>query len=140
MSAGTGVTHSEFNSSDKKAVHFLQVWIKPGRRDLAPSYGQKHYPREDKQGRFCLIGSPDGREGSLIINQDVNLYAGLFAAGEVTERQLDKDRHVWVQLVGGSLKANDTELNTGDGLSLSNVEHLRVEGLQDAEVLVFDLA
>jgi len=139
MTAGTGVEHSEFNPSKTEGVHFLQIWIIPERRGLDPGYEQKHFDASEKQGRLRLIGSRDGREGSVTIHQDVNLYAGLFNQGESFELALAKGRHLWVQVVGGAVRANGTELDEGDGFALSGAEQLRIEGVREAEILVFDL-
>ena len=139
MSAGTGVTHSEFNPSHTEGVHFLQVWILPEKQGLEPSYEQKRFEKAEKQGALRLIGSRDGRDGSTTIHQDVNMYAGLFHAGESFSLPLQADRHIWVQVVGGSVRVNGIELNTGDAVAITETDELNVEGVHSAEILVFDL-
>lgn len=140
MSAGTGVTHSEFNASKSEPVHFLQIWLQPSQPGLAPGYEQKTFSDAEKQGRLCLVASPQPREGSLTIHSDAHLYAGRFAAGERAEHTLAPGRHAWVQVVRGSVRVNGTEAQTGDGVALSQEERVQIEGVKDAEILLFDLA
>jgi len=140
MSAGTGVTHSEFNASKSEPVHFLQIWLQPSQLGLAPSYEQKTFSDAEKQGRLRLVASPQPREGSLTIHSDAHLYAGRFAAGERAEHPLAPGRHAWVQVVRGSVRVNGTEAQTGDGIALSQEDRVQIEGLRDAEILLFDLA
>ena len=140
MSAGTGVTHSEFNGSKSEPVHFLQIWLMPGQRGIAPSYEQKTFARSDKQGTLRLVASPDGRDGSITVHTDASLYAGVFERGESATHALPAGRHAWVQVVRGAVKVNGRELRAGDGASLSNEPAVQVEGVDGGEVLVFDLA
>ena len=140
MSAGTGVMHSERNPSPTSPVHFLQIWLQPGQRGIAPSYEQKRFEDSDKRGRLRLVGSPDGREGSITINQDVDLYAGILGAGDDVRLPLRPGRHAWVQVVRGALTLNGESLAEGDGAAVSDEEELQVRATGDAEVLVFDLA
>ncbi len=139
MSAGTGVEHSEYNPSSTEPVHFLQIWIQPEAKGLEPSYEEIHVSPEDKQGRMKLIGSRDGRDGSITIHQDVNLYAAVLAPGDTASLSPADGRHVWIQIVSGSVSANGTELETGDGLALSPAPDITVTGMTRAEFLVFDL-
>ena len=139
MSAGSGVTHSEFNGSEEAPVHFLQIWIVPERRGGAPSYQQQHFSEADKRGRLRLIISPDGRDGSLRIQQDTRIYAGLFDGDESATLTLDKDRHAYVHVARGSVELNGVALEAGDGVRLRNPQTLRLSAGKDAEVLVFDL-
>jgi redox-sensitive bicupin YhaK (pirin superfamily) len=139
MSAGTGVEHSEFNPSDTEGVHFLQIWILPEQQGLEPSYEQKHFQESEKRGALRLIGSRDGRDGSITIHQDVNMYAGLFDHGENFSLPLQIDRYVWVQVVGGTVRVNGIKLHTGDAVAISEADELEIEGVDNAEVLVFDL-
>ena len=139
MSAGTGVTHSEFNGSKSDPVHFLQIWLMPAERGIAPGYEQKTFTAADKQGRLRLVASPDGRDGSITVHTDADLYAGLFAAGEQATHTLESGRHAWVQVVRGTVRVNGKELKAGDGASLSGEPSVQVEGVDSAEVLVFDL-
>lgn len=140
MSAGTGVTHSEQNGSKAEPVHFLQIWLLPDKRGVAPGYEQKTFPDEEKRGRLRLVASPDGENGSLKINSDTRLYAGLFDKGQTAELPLVRGRHAWVQLTRGKMRVNGTVLEAGDGVAFSEEPLVRVEGVEPAEVLVFDLA
>ena len=140
MSAGSGVRHSEFNHASDSTTHFLQIWILPGRGGIAPGYEQKHFTADSKRGRLVTVASPDGREGSVTIHADATLRAGLFNGGERTELALDPLRIAYVHLVRGGLRVNDRELAAGDALRLDRESKLVLEGGEDAEVLVFDLA
>ena len=139
MSAGRGVTHSEFNGSQEAPVHFLQIWIVPAHNGGEPVYQQQHFSEVDKRGRLRLIISPDGRDGSLRIQQDTHVYAGLFDGEESATLTLDKSRYAYVHVARGSVELNDVKLEAGDGVRLRNPETLRLAGGKDAEVLVFDL-
>jgi redox-sensitive bicupin YhaK (pirin superfamily) len=139
MSAGTGVRHSEFNASSIEPVHFLQIWILPDRRGHAPGYEQKAFSEVERQGKLRLVGSPDGREGSVTLHQDVALYAGLFDEGQKATLELAPARHAWVHVARGAATVNGKRLGEGDGAALSNEKTLTIEG-HGAEVLVFDLA
>ncbi len=140
MSAGTGVTHSEYNASSTELVHFLQIWLLPSRRGMAPGYEQKAFPREEKDGRLRLVASPDGAEGSVTIHTDVRLFAGLFDQGQTADHALLPGRHAWVHVARGRVRVNGQELAAGDAAALSNEEKVHVEGIEGGEVLVFDLA
>ena len=140
MTAGTGVSHSEFNPSQTDSLHFLQIWIIPEQRGLTPGYEQKAFPLEERRGQLTLVASPDGRDGSLTVHQDVSLYAGRFDAGQTTTRAVDPGRHVWIQVVRGELSANGEALHAGDGAAMSGEERLELQANTDSEVLVFDLA
>ena len=140
MSAGSGVAHSEYNASRSDPVQFLQIWIVPTERGIAPSYEQRTYPAAEKRGRLRLVASDDGRQGSVRIHADAALYAGLFDGDERAELALAPDRHAWVQVARGKVRVNGRELNEGDGAAISEESALRIEGGEQAEVLVFDLA
>jgi redox-sensitive bicupin YhaK (pirin superfamily) len=140
MSAGTGVTHSEYNASPREPVHFLQIWLLPDRRGIAPSYEQKTFGRADKTGRLRLVASPDGRDGSVTVHANAQLYAGLFDAGVTAEHALAADRHAWVHVVRGKARVNGIDLGAGDAVALSAERLVRVEGIEASELLVFDLA
>jgi redox-sensitive bicupin YhaK (pirin superfamily) len=140
MSAGSGVTHSEFNGSRTELVHFLQIWIMPTATGIKPSYEQKTFDRDAKLGRLRLVVSPDGRDGSLGHHSDTLLYASVLPAGQSAELALAPGRHAWVQLVRGSARVGDRRLAAGDGASFSDERRVAIEGVDDAEVLVFDLA
>ncbi len=140
MSAGTGVTHSERNPSESEILHFLQIWIFPEKRGIEPGYEQKEFPEEERLGRLRLIGSPDGREGSVTIHQDVDLYGSLLGPGETVTHTLGLNRSAWVQLARGRVRLNDQALKHGDGAAVTGQSQIRLEGLEDAEILLFDLA
>lgn len=139
MSAGSGVTHSEFNGSSEAPVHFLQIWIVPDRTGGKPVYQQQHFDDADKRGRLRLIISPDGRDGSLRIQQDTRVYAGLFDGDENATLTLDKNRNAYVHVARGSIELNGVKLEAGDGVRLRHPEALQLSAGKDAEVLVFDL-
>lgn len=139
MTAGTGIRHSEFNASKTEPVHFLQIWILPEQKGLAPSYEQKAFSVAERQGRLKLIGSRDGRGGSVTIHQDVDLYATLLGKGETVDHTIAPDRGGWIQVARGSVSLNGETLREGDGAAVSSSGSLRIEGLADAEVLLFDL-
>jgi len=140
MSAGTGVTHSEFNASKTEPVHLYQIWMMPDRRGHKPAYDQKNFTEADKRGKLRIIASPDGREGSVKIRQDNELYATVLAAGESVKHSLKPERHAYVQVARGSVKLNGEPLETGDGAAISAEKSLELTGVNDAEVLLFDLA
>lgn len=140
MSAGTGIRHSEFNHSNEHAVHFLQIWIVPERDGLEPSYEQRAFAASEKRGRLRLVGSRDGRDGSVTIHQDVNLYAGQFDAGESARLDLPRGRSAWVQVARGEVEVNGERLKAGDGATIAGVDAIDIEGREDGEVLVFDMA
>jgi hypothetical protein len=139
MSAGTGVTHSEFNPSRNDGVHFLQIWIHPDQRGIAPGYEERNYPAAEKRGRLRLIASPDRAQGSVLIHQDARVYAGLFDGTEGATLTLAPGRYLYVHLARGALKANDTALSAGDALKATDIDRLTLLDGRDAEVLVFDL-
>lgn len=140
MSAGTGILHSEFNASKEAPVHFLQIWIQPQQHGIAPSYEQKHFPPTERVGRLRLVASPAAEDGSLRIHADVRVYAGLLAAGQSVDHTLASGRHAWVQVARGTARVNGVEVQAGDGVALSQEAQLRIEGVADAELLLFDLA
>jgi quercetin 2,3-dioxygenase len=140
MSAGTGVRHSEQNASKTEPVHFLQIWIVPTQKGIAPGYEQKTFPADDKRGRLRVVASPDGRDGSVTIHADAVLHAGLFDQGESAELALAEGRHAWVQVARGRALVNGRELKAGDGVALSEQPSVKVDGVDGGEVLVFDLA
>lgn len=140
MSAGTGVTHSEFNASDKEAVHLYQIWMLPDRKGHKPAYGQKHFAEAEKRGKLRLLVSPDGREGSVQIRQENELYATVLAQGESVQHVLKPERHAYVQVARGSVTLNGQPLETGDGAAISEEKSINLAGVNDAEVLLFDLA
>jgi quercetin 2,3-dioxygenase len=140
MGAGTGVTHSEFNASPTEPVHLYQIWMFPEKRGLKPAYDQKNFSDSEKRGKLRLIASPDGREGSVRIRQDNELYSSVLGAGESVKHALRPERHAYVQVARGSVKLNGKPLETGDGAAISDEKAVELTGVKDAEVLLFDLA
>ena len=140
MSAGTGVTHSEFNHAKDQTTHLLQIWIEPNVLEIEPSYEQKTIPLEDKQGKLRLVASPDGAEGSVKISADAKVYAGLFDGLQSAQLQLDPKRKAYVHLIQGSLVINGQTLEGGDALLIEAENQLALSNGKSAEVLVFDLS
>jgi quercetin 2,3-dioxygenase len=140
MSAGTGVAHSEFNASDNETVHLYQIWMFPDKKNYTPRYDQKHFTDADKRAKLRLVASPDGREGSVQIRQDNELYATVLGDGESVQHQIKPDRHAYVQVARGSVNLNGKQLEAGDGAAVSDEKSLQLTGVKDAEVLLFDLA
>ena len=139
MSAGTGVTHSEWNHSQTEFVHFLQIWLLPERRGLEPGYEQKTIPPAEMQNRLRLVASPDGREGSVTIHQDAEIHVAKLEAGREVAHPIAAGRHAWVQLASGAVDVNGTALTAGDGAAVSEEKGLAIRAGEAAEVLVFDL-
>lgn len=142
MTAGTGVRHSEFNASKTDPVHFLQIWILPEKNNLPPSYEEKHFDAEDKRGKLRLIASRDGAEGSLIVHQDMRLYATVLGAGDRVTYSPRAGRHLWIQVARGSATVNGQAMIQGDGAAISDASLVEISGAGDgeAELLIFDLA
>jgi len=140
MSAGTGVTHSEFNHARGQSTHFLQIWIEPDVTGIVPGYEQKTIPVAEKRGRLRLVASPDGAGGSVTIHADARLHAGLFDGEEHAELAIEPSRKAYVHLVRGTLEVNGQRLDAGDALKLADESRITLSGGADAEVLVFDLA
>ncbi len=139
MSAGTGVTHSEFNASEREPVHFLQIWIEPNVRGVSPGYEEKRFDDESKRGRLRLVASGDGRDGSLTIRQDASVYAALLDGEAAVDFEPRPDRRTYVHLVRGQAAVNGRTLEAGDALGISGDELVRIDRARDAEVLLFDL-
>ena len=140
MTAGSGVSHSEFNSSRDQIVHLLQIWIMPDARNLPPSYEQKFFTAEDRSGKLRLIASPDGSAGSVTIHQDARVYAALLNDGQLIEHTLPPNRYAWIQVARGTLTVNDLELKAGDGAAVNAEQKLEIGAGENAELLLFDLA
>jgi redox-sensitive bicupin YhaK (pirin superfamily) len=140
MSAGTGVTHSEFNASKTEPVHLYQIWMMPDKRGHKPAYDQKNFSEAEKRGRLRLLASPDGRQGSVKIRQDNDLYATVLGAGDSVKHALKPERHAYVQVARGRVNLNGRPLETGDGAAISGEKSVELTGVQEAEVLLFDLA
>ena len=140
MSAGSGVTHSEFNHAEGCITHFLQIWLEPNEQDISPSYEQKTIPAAEKQGVLRLVASPTGEYGSVVIHADAKLYAGLFDGDETATLMLDPCRKAYVHLIRGELKVNGQTISTGDALLLEQESQIQLTHAKQAEVLVFNLA
>lgn len=140
MTAGTGVEHSEYNASKAAPVHLLQIWVVPERIGLPPGYEQRAFPKEEKRGRLRLVASHDGRDGSVTLHQDVDLYAGVFDAGDQVTHTLATGRHAWVQVVQGRLTLNGRALSAGDGAAVTDEDALALAATEPAHLLLFDLA
>ena len=140
MSAGKGVLHSEFNDSKDAVTHFLQIWIEPNVRGIAPSYEQKHFDEASKRGRLRLVASPDGRDGSVTIHQSAFLYAGLLDGADRVVHKLEPGRRAYLHVARGAVTANGESLEAGDALKVVDAAAVVLERAKDAEVLLFDLA
>jgi len=140
MTAGTGVLHSEFNPSASDEAHLLQIWILPEQTGLEPSYEQKLFPPEEKKNRWCLVGSRDGRDGSLTIHQDVNLYSATLDAAQEIDFNLDASRKAFLQVARGAVAMNGEDLMAGDAVSMQDEDAFTLRATEDAELLLFDMA
>ncbi len=141
MSAGTGIAHSEFNASTTDPVHFLQIWIMPEKAGIEPSYEQKNFPLEEKQGKLKLVASADGRDDSVTIHQDANLYVAVLNQGDRITYNTDNNRSLWIQIARGSAEINGQALQTGDGAAITEEKELELFATTDnTEILLFDLA
>jgi len=140
MSAGTGVTHSEFNYAKDQNTHFLQIWVEPNALEIAPSYEQKTIAQVKKQGKLCLVASPNGQDGSISLSADAKVYAGLFDSDQSAQLTIDPHRKAYVHLIRGSLNINGQTLDGGDALLIQDENHLDLTNGKNAEVLVFDLS
>jgi redox-sensitive bicupin YhaK (pirin superfamily) len=139
MTAGTGVRHSEFNHSQEQELHLLQIWIYPEKNGLEPGYEQTRFTRADKLNRLRLVGSRDGRDGSVTIHQDVNLYSSILEAGNAVALELANERKVFVQVIDGDIAVNGKSLAAGDGAQIEDEHSLQIEASSDAEFLLFDM-
>jgi len=139
MSAGRGVTHSEFNASSAQPVHFLQIWIQPDKYGADASYEQKQISREEKLGRMRLVASPDGRNDSVVIQQDVSLYVTLLDKGRRFEYQMQRGRKAYLHVASGAAQINGANFSEGDGARISDEELVSMTGKENAEILLFDL-
>jgi quercetin 2,3-dioxygenase len=147
MSAGTGIQHSEFNNSDAEPVHLLQIWMLPvgeaslkeNRNNITPRYDQRNFPLSEKQGKLRLVGSKDGRDGSVVINQDIDLYVSVLSVGDSIEFEVLPDRFAWIQVARGIATLNGESLREGDGVQINSSELLEITTESTAEILLFDL-
>lgn len=140
MSAGTGVTHSEFNHEQDRETHFLQIWIIPARQGIAPGYEQKHFEAADKRGRLCLVASQDGIDGSVVIHQDARIFATLLNGTERVVHPMASGRRAYAHVARGAVTINGLELAAGDAMKMVDVAGVEMSQGRDAEVLLFDLA
>lgn len=139
MSAGTGVRHSEYNHATQQVTHFLQIWILPDRTGIEPSYQEQHFEAADKQGRLRLVASPDGADGSVLVHQDMRLYAGLFDGEERASLDIAPGRRAYVHIARGRVSVNGRALEAGDAARLEGEALVELSQGSGAEVLVFDL-
>jgi redox-sensitive bicupin YhaK (pirin superfamily) len=140
MSAGTGISHSEYNASQTEPVHFLQIWIVPNKTGLAPAYEQRAFPLDEHRNKWILIGSEAGRDGSVTVHQDVDVWAVRFAVGAQASFRLKPSRHAFAHVARGAVTFNGTTLNAGDGAAITEEEILEITAAESAELLMFDLA
>ena len=140
MSAGTGISHSEYNASQTEPVHFLQIWIIPDETGLPPGYEQRAFSLDEQRGKWTLIAAKDGRDGSVTVHQDVDVWAARFSPGEQSSFPLKPSRSIWTQVARGAVTLNGVTLNAGDGAAVSQEEILEFKAVEDAEMLLFDLA
>jgi len=140
MSAGTGISHSEYNASQTEPVHFLQIWIIPNKTGLPPGYEQRAFSLDEHRGQWTLIAAKDGRDGSVIVHQDVDVWAARCFPGELLSFSLKPSRNIWTHVARGAVTLNGMSLNAGDGAAISEEEILEIKSLDHAEILVFDLA
>ncbi|HET9105917.1 MAG TPA: pirin family protein [Steroidobacteraceae bacterium] len=139
MSAGTGITHSEFNASKTEAVHFLQIWIIPSRKDLPPSYEQRNFPIEERRGRLRLVAAPAGQSDAVTLHQDARLFLGALRSGEEVVHRVDAGRGIWLQVARGNVTVNGNAMRAGDGAAAEGESAVDIKADSDAEVLLFDL-
>jgi quercetin 2,3-dioxygenase len=140
MSAGTGITHSEFNPSAKLPVHLYQIWLLPERKGITPSYEQKQFPEQERHNRLRLVASRDAADGSLLIHQDARIYLAQLDAQARVTHDLQSNRHAWLQVLRGSVGLGEHSLSAGDGAAISDADQLTVQATTDAEIMLFDLA
>jgi quercetin 2,3-dioxygenase len=140
MSAGTGIQHSEFNPAADLPVHLLQIWMLPNQKDLAPRYDQREFSGAEKAGRLRLVASPDGRDGSVLVHQDINLYVSVLSVGDRVSFEMQRDRYAWIQVARGTMTLNGKSLQEGDGVQINSPTSLELTTNSHAEILLFDLA
>ena len=140
MSAGTGITHSEFNPSATEPTHLYQIWIFPEKKGITPSYEQKRFAESERLNRLRLVASPDGAEGSLHVNADVRIYLSTLQASQSVSLTIADRRHVWLQVLSGNITVREENLYSGDGAALSDETVIDIHATADSEILIFDLA
>jgi redox-sensitive bicupin YhaK (pirin superfamily) len=139
MTAGTGIQHSEFNPSESEPVHLYQIWLLPDRRGLTPSYDQRAFPEEERQNKLRVVASPDGRDGSLTIHQNAEVFLTTLGASDQVTHTLASGRHAWIQVLRGAVKLNDLDLAAGDGAAVSDESFVTLLAAQSSEAMLFDL-
>jgi quercetin 2,3-dioxygenase len=139
MSAGTGVRHSEFNHSDSERVHFLQIWIEPNVKGIAPSYEEKHFDQASKTGQLRLIASPNRKNDSVLIHQDAYIYASILSVGDAVQQHIEGDRTAYVHVIRGQVDVCGNTLKTGDALKITETNLIEFSNANDVEFLLFDL-
>lgn len=139
MTAGTGITHSEFNPSPTEPVHLYQIWLFPSEKGLEPSYEQRRFPESDRHNKLQLVASPSGEHGSLLIHQDARIYLGNLDKGSQIHQQFASNRHAWLQVLRGSVTVNGQRLETSDGVAVSDEAELAIQAAENAEIMLFDL-
>lgn len=139
MTAGTGIRHSEFNPSETEPVHFYQIWIVPERRGLPPSYEQRAFPEAERQGRLRLVASPDGRDSSLTVQQDVRVFLSSLGENQQASHELEPGRYAWLQVLRGAVQLNGLDLTAGDGAAASEEAALLIRATKPSEVMLFDM-
>jgi redox-sensitive bicupin YhaK (pirin superfamily) len=140
MTAGSGIRHSEMNASTAERVHFLQIWIEPSERGVEPSYGQKSFAEDQRQGRWQLVASPDGRDGSMRIGQDASLSIADLLSDDRIDIDLPAGRHGYLHVATGKVLMGETTLNAGDAISFDGETILSVAAVEESQLLLFDLA
>ena len=140
MTAGTGITHSEFNPSKSEPVHLYQIWLLPDRKGHEPSYEQKRFPEAEQQNRLRLVASPTAADGSLPIHQDARIFLSQITKGQQVVHEVATGRHAWLQVLRGSVSLNGHELQTSDGAAVSDESSLTIQATNNAEIMLFDLA
>jgi quercetin 2,3-dioxygenase len=140
MSAGTGITHSEFNPSPAEPVHLYQIWLLPERKGIEPSYEQKSFPAQERHNRLRLVAAPDAADGSLLIHQDARIFLASLDRAERITHSIAEGRFAWLQVLRGEVALNGQELQTGDGAAISDLSELTIEATRNAEIMLFDLA
>ncbi|QDV52299.1 pirin family protein [Gimesia fumaroli] len=140
MSAGTGITHSEFNPSETEPVHLYQIWLFPERKGIEPSYEQKRFPESEQQNQLRLVASPGAEQGALLIHQDAQIYLSQIDKGKTVSHELAEGRHAWLQVLRGEVLLNEVALATSDGAAVSDVRELTIQATEKAEIMLFDLA
>ncbi len=140
MTAGTGITHSEFNPSESEPVHLYQIWLLPERKGIEPSYEQKRFSDEERHNQLRLVASRDADHGSLLIHQDARIFLSKIDAGKEVKHELLESRYAWLQVLRGTVSLNGIDLGTSDGVAVSDERALTIQATTDAEIMLFDLA